>query len=64
MPSTLFTPYWLVNFKDSAEIKQRNKDPIPFIMENFYRDFPCFEPLPKEKRGGITVLDVYKASNV
>jgi hypothetical protein len=51
--------YWILFCNGDSDIGQKDKGPIPYIMEKYYRDFPFLNPPPMGKRGDITVMDLY-----
>ena len=54
---------WLLFCNGDPDVSQKNKGPIPFIMEHYYRDFPFLNPPPAGKRGDVTVMDIYRAGD-
>lgn len=54
---------WLLNGGE-ADISQKNKGPIPYIMESYYREFPYLRPPTAARRGDLTIMDLYNARSV
>lgn len=54
---------WVLFGGGSADIGQKDKGPMQFIMEKYYRSFLEIRAPPLRHRGKITVIDMYHTKN-